>query len=176
MKLVKSLKTFAVLLACIGLLAGQMAQAASPLIRDIALQPGGVLRGQVLNEQAVAQREAKIAVVYQGKPLTVTETDGEGRFALAGLEPGIYELHLAEGGGAYRVWAPRTAPPAAQESVLLVANGQVVRGAWFGGGEAGKAAGGGHFGHFGWLANPWVLGGLVALAIALPLALDDDAS
>lgn len=163
MKLVRSLKKFTVLLACAGMLAGQTAQAASPIIRDIALQPGGILNGQVLNEQAVAQGQAKIAVVYQGKPLTVTETDKEGRFVLAGLEPGIYELHLAQGGGAYRVWAPRTAPPAAQESVLLVENGQVVRGMF-----------GHNGGHFGWLANPWVLGGLVALAIALPLAFDDD--
>ena len=163
MKLIRSLKTFAVLLACTGLLAGQTAQAAKPLIRDIALQPGGILNGQVMNEQAVAQGNAKVAVVYQGKPLTVTETDGEGRFALAGLEPGVYELHLAQGGGAYRVWAPRTAPPSAEKSVLMVQDSQVVRGANGGG-------------RFGWLANPWVLAGLVALAIALPLALDDDAS
>ena len=164
MKLIRSLKTFAVLLACTGLLVGQTAQAAKPLIRDIALQPGGVLNGQVLNEQAVAQSNSKVAVVYQGKPLTVLETDGEGRFVLAGLEPGVYELHLAQGGGAYRVWAPRTAPPAAEKSVLMVQDSQVVRGLHHGGG------------HFGWLANPWVLAGIVALAIALPLALDDDAS
>jgi hypothetical protein len=165
MKLAQSLKTFTVMLACAGLLAGQTVQAAKPLIRDVALQPGGVLNGQVLDEQAVAQSHAKIAVVYRGEPLTVTETDQDGRFLLTGLEPGIYELHLAQGGGAYRVWAPRTAPPAAEQSVLLVQDSRVVRGM--------------HNGHeaFGWLANPWVLAGIVALAIALPLALsDNDAS
>ncbi|MBC8351317.1 MAG: carboxypeptidase regulatory-like domain-containing protein [Planctomycetes bacterium] len=164
MKLVKSLKAFAVTLACIGLLAGQMAQAASPIIRDVALQPGGVLNGQVLNEQAVAQGQAKVAVVYKGKPLTVTETDKEGRFVLTGLEPGVYELHLAQGGGAYRAWAPRTAPPVAEQGVMLVQDSRVVRGLHQGGG------------HFGWLANPWVLAAIVALAIAIPLAVDDDAS
>ena len=158
MKLVQTLKTFTVMLACVGLLAGQTAQAASPLIRDVALQPGGVLHGQVVNEQAAAQRQTKIAVVHKGKPLTVTETDSEGRFVLTGLEPGIYELHLAEGGGAYRAWAPRTAPPAAEQGVLLVQDGRVVRGMHQGGG-------------FGWLANPWVLAGIVAAAIAIPLAL-----
>lgn len=171
MKLVRSLKTLGVLLACTGLLAGQAAQAARPIIRDIALQPGGVLNGQVLNEQAVAQGQAQIAVVYQGKPLTVTETDKEGRFLLAGLEPGVYELHLAQGGGAFRVWAPRTAPPAADQGILLVQDSRVVRGIFHGGGLHNGG------GHFGWLANPWVLAGIVALAIALPLALDgDDAS
>lgn len=167
MKLAQSLKTFTVMLACIGLLAGQTVQAAKPLIRDVALQPGGVLNGQVLDEQAVAQGHSKLAVVYQGKPLTVTETDQEGRFMLTGLEPGIYELHLAEGGGAYRVWAPRTAPPAAEQSVLLVQDSRVVRGMHHGNGHGG----------FGWLANPWVLAGIVALAIGLPLALsNNDAS
>ncbi|HUG68487.1 MAG TPA: carboxypeptidase-like regulatory domain-containing protein [Pirellulaceae bacterium] len=161
MKLVESLKTFTVMLACAGLLAGQTVQAASPVLRDVALQPGGVLNGQVLNEQAVAQGQAKVAVVHKGKPLTVTETDQEGRFVLTGLEPGIYELHLAEGGGAYRVWAPRTAPPAAEQGVLLVQDSRIVRGRHNGG-------------HFGWLANPWVLAGIVAAAIAIPLALSNN--
>ncbi|MDA1050458.1 MAG: carboxypeptidase-like regulatory domain-containing protein [Planctomycetota bacterium] len=175
MKLVRAFKTFTVMLACTALLAGQTAQAASPIIRDIALQPGGILNGQVLNEQAVAQGQAKVAVVHKGKPLTVTETDKDGRFVVTGLEPGVYELHLAQGGGAYRVWAPRTAPPAAEQGVLLVQDNRVVRGLGgdIGKGGAGPSKGGGHFG---WLANPWVLGALVAAAIAIPLALDDDAS
>lgn len=163
MKLVKSLNKLAVTLACAGMLVGQTVQAASPIIRDVALQPGGVLNGQVLNEQAVAQAHAKLAVVHKGKPLTVTETDAAGRFVLTGLEPGIYELHLAEGGGAYRVWAPQTAPPAAEEGALLIQDSRVVRGNHGGG-------------HFGWLANPWVLAAIVAAAIAIPLAIDDDAS
>lgn len=162
MKLGQSLKTFVVTLACAGFLAGQTVQAASPIIRDVALQPGGVLNGQVLNEQAVAQGQAKIAVVHKGKPLTVTETDSAGRFVLAGLEPGVYELHLAQGGGAYRVWAPRTAPPAAEQAVLLVQDSRVVLN------QGGR--------HFGWLANPWVLAGIVAAAIAIPLALSDSGS
>lgn len=166
MKLVRSLRKFSVTLACVGLLAGQMAQAASPVIRDVALQPGGILTGQVLNEQAVARAQSKIAVVHKGKPVTVTETDQAGRFVLTGLKPGVYELHLAEGGGAYRVWAPNTAPPAAEQGVLLVEDSRVVRGIHHHDGG----------GHFGWLKNPWVLAGIVALAIAIPLAVDDDAS
>jgi hypothetical protein len=176
MKLVRTLKKFMAMLACAGLLAGQTAQAASPIIRDVALQHGGVLSGQVLDEQAVAQGQAKITVVKKGETLTVTETDQQGRFALAGLEPGIYELRLEQGGGTYRVWAPRTAPPAAEQGVLLVQDGRVVRG--FGqpdDGKQGKHGGGG--GILSFLANPWVLAGGVAAAIAIPLALDhDDAS
>ncbi|MEO8496445.1 MAG: carboxypeptidase-like regulatory domain-containing protein, partial [Planctomycetota bacterium] len=128
MKLARSFKSFTVMLACAGLLAGQTVQAASPIVRDVALQPGGVLTGQVLDEQAVAQGRAKVAVVHKGEPLTVTETDEAGRFVLTGIEPGVYELHLAQGGGVYRVWAPRTAPPVAEQSVLLVQDSRVVRG------------------------------------------------
>lgn len=172
MKLVRTLKKFTVMLACAGLLAGQTVQAASPIVRDVALQPGGVLSGQVLNEQAVAQGQAKVTVVCKGKPLTLTETDNAGRFVLAGLEPGIYELRLEQGGAAYRVWAPQTAPPAAEQSVLLVQDSRVVRGLGHPGADLGKGAAG----HLSWLANPWVLAGGVAAAIAIPLALDDDAS
>jgi hypothetical protein len=141
-------------------LLGQTVQAAGPVIRDVALQPGGILKGQVLNEQAVAQGQTKIAIAHMGKPFTVTQTDKDGRFVLTDLKPGVYELHLAQGGGAYRVWAPRTAPPAAEEGVLLIQDSRVVRGA--------------NGGAFGFLANPWVLAGIVAAAIAIPLALDDD--
>lgn len=162
MKVAQTFKTAAVLASCLGMLVGQAAQAASPIIRDVALQPGGVLNGQVLNEQATAQANSKVAVVHKGKPVTVAETDKDGRFVLTGLQPGVYELHLAAGGGAYRVWAPRTAPPAAEQSVLLVQDNRVVRGLHQGAG------------HFGWLANPWVLAGIVAAAIAIPLAIDDD--
>ncbi len=171
MKLVQSLKTLTVMLACAACFWGLTVQAASPIMRDVALQPGGVLNGQVLNEQALARDQAKIAVVHNGKLLTVTETDNEGRFVLTGLAPGVYELHLAEGGGAYRVWAPRTTLPAAEQSVLLVQDSRVVRGMHHGAGHFG------HGGNFGWLANPWVLAGIVAAAIAIPLILsDNDAS
>ncbi len=163
MKLINTFKYSVVLLACLGMLSSQTLSAAGlapPTIRDVALHAGGQLKGQVVNEQAAAQANSQIAVVRDGKPLLVTQTDKNGRFVLAGLEPGLYELHLSSGGGAYRLWAPETAPPAASEGVLLVEESQVVRG--IGSGNC-----------FGWLSNPWVLAGIVAAAIAIPLALSD---
>jgi hypothetical protein len=44
----------------------------------------------------------------------------------------------------------------------VLPNTNVVRGQFGGGGM------------LGWLANPWVLAAVVAAAIAIPLALDDD--
>ncbi len=83
------------------------------------------------------------------------------------LSGGVCEFQTETNRDVYRLWAPRTAPPAAQQRVLLVSDSKVVLGQNCGGNA------------LGWLANPWVLGGLVAAAIAIPLAVansDDDAS
>ena len=44
------------------------------------------------------------------------------------MTAGVYELQTAGSSDVYRLWAPRTAPPAAQDGVLLVADEQVVLG------------------------------------------------
>jgi hypothetical protein len=65
----------------------------------------------------------------------------------------------------YRLWAEQTAPPAANDGVLVVHGDDAVRG------NSCNPCGGGLLGV---LANPWVLAAIVAAAIAIPLALDDD--
>ena len=87
-----------------------------------------------------------------------TRTDSEGKFALTGVQAGVYQLQSGNVSGTYRVWAPQTAPPSASQGILLVAGQDVVR----------------HQGILSHLANPYVLAAIVAAAIAIPLALDDD--
>lgn len=166
MKIAKTLKSFIVALSCVGLLSGQLVQAASP-IKDVSLQPGGRLVGQVVNEQATPQPATRLAVVQDGEAVALATTDNEGRFEVRGLKAGVYTLQTANTGVIYRAWAANTAPPAAADELLVVNDGTVVRGL---GGGPGAAKGGGHFG---WLANPWVLAGIVAAAIAIPLAVAD---
>jgi hypothetical protein len=101
-------------------------------------------------------------VIDQGRAVASTQTGVDGRFAIAGVKAGVYEVATSQGVTVCRLWAPRTAPPAAQSDALVVHGGSVVRGAQGGGGV------------IGFLSNPWVLGGIVAAAIAIPLALDDD--
>jgi hypothetical protein len=169
MKIMKTLKGAIVALSCVGVLSAQIARAGESLtmpIRDVALQAGGVLRGQIVDEQAMPQAQTRVAIVKQNEAVAVAETDQEGRFSVAGLKAGTYELVTAESGAAYRFWSPQAAPPAAQDAVLLVEDSTVTLG------QKGKGGS-----RFGWLTNPWLLAGLVAAAIAIPLALaDDDAS
>jgi hypothetical protein len=168
MKLAKLVRGTVVTMTCLGMLTAQLAQAAQPLVRDIALQTSGVLQGQVLDTQGTPQAGMQVALTQQGKPIAMTQTGEEGRFQMAGLKAGVYEIQTPMGASVCRLWAPQTAPPAAQDGLLVVAGDDVVRG----GGIAGMGGGGG--GALGFLANPWVLAGLVAAAIAIPLAIDDD--
>jgi hypothetical protein len=112
----------------------------------------------VLNAQGVPQAQVKVAVGKTNQQPTFVSTDETGRFNVAGLSAGTYQVQTSHGSSVYRVWAPHTAPPSAQPGVLVVNSDQVVRG----------------YGHnydgWRWLANPWVMGLIVASAIAIPLA------
>jgi hypothetical protein len=102
-----------------------------------------------------------VAVIRQGQEIARTQTNAEGRFAVQGLTGGVYQVATPVGAATYRAWSPRTAPPAATQAITIVPDETIVRG------QFGTGA-------LGWLANPWVLAGIVAAAIAIPLALDDD--
>ena len=89
------------------------------------------------------------------------------------MSGGVYDLRRQHSSGVYRLWAPRTAPPAAEKGVLLVTGDGVQLG------QKGYCDAKRSEQHFGFLANPWVLAGIVAAAIAIPLAVasnDDDNS
>ena len=158
----------AVALSCVGLLTAQFAQAAggatgqthlpgAAVIQDVALQAGGSLRGQISDVQGAPQAAIPVSLVKDGVRVAAVRTDRAGQFAIHGLTAGIYQVHAADSIALYRAWAPGTAPPAAQLGVLVVDGKQVVRGA----GVAG---------------HPWLLAFIVALAIAIPVALDSNDS
>jgi hypothetical protein len=166
MKLTATLKGLAVGLAVLGfclpepLLAAGQADAASVVV-DVQLQEGAqgnVLVGQVTDPQGSAKVNVPV-VLYAGQQrLAVGRTDGNGRFAFGRLHGGVYQL-ITEGGQAtYRVWTPGTAPPSAHDAALVIASDQTVRGQY-----------GGRLRN--WLANPWVIAGIVATAVAIPVAL-----
>lgn len=138
----------------------QVLTAQPPAIRDIALQAGGAMRGQVVDAQGnpCSQIAVRIGKNSDPAPSTVVQTDTEGRFAVSGLSGGLYRVETPAGVAMYRLWAPNTAPPAAATSALVVQGDPTMRG---------------NLGGLGWFG--WTLIGLgVAAAIAIPLALDDD--
>ena len=172
MNRVRFFRCAAAVFALAGIFGNQLALAASPAtprpsapasrvaVRDIALLDGGVLRGQVVDAAGTAQANTKVAIARQDAVVATATTNDDGRFEFAGLSGGVYQIISPQSSGAYRIWSARTAPPSAEREVLLVAGEDVVRGQ----GPQGGA--------LRWLGNPWVLGGIVATAIIVPLALD----
>lgn len=133
--------------------------------RDVALDADGTLRGQIVNQQGVAQAEMPVVLSQGGRAIAAARTDDAGKFELAQLRGGVYQLYTTGAVGSYRVWANRTAPPSAIGQVLLTHDEALAMGQHGGGRIRGL------------LTNPWVIGGVVATAIAVPVAIhnsDDD--
>lgn len=102
---------------------------AAPLaIRDIKLDHQGTLRGQVLSTEGAPLAKASVALSQLQKVVGETATDQEGRFELAGLRGGTYELRTQGTSTWVRLWSHDGAPPAAINAALLVADRPTVRG------------------------------------------------
>lgn len=129
-------------------------------ITDIALRDGGALVGQVLNTQGVAKANMRVSLQdLTSHELAATTTDQQGKFTIQGLKGGVYQIVTPQGRGTYRVWMPGTAPPTAQQGALIVTGEDTVRG-------EGERSGLKY-----WLTNPLVIAGIVATAIAIPVAI-----
>lgn len=154
--------------ACVGMTLPQVALAVQPgaAPADVALRPGGMLVGQVVDPQGVVQANKTISIQYGQDEVVRTTTDANGVFAAQGLRGGQYQINTESGQGFYRLWAENTAPPAATDSVVVVANqDSLVRGQWVPPGAS----------WLNWIrSHPYITAGVVAAAVAIPLALADD--
>ncbi len=160
-----AMATGGLLLPGVSRASGEEEVATAARVRDFALQPDGSLRGQVVDRAGREASHSTIAVLQGDAVITTSETDAHGRYALTGLSGGVFQVVTEEGVTVCRLWPAGAAPPSAQAEALLVHDNPVIRGRL------------GHGGLVQLLSNPWVLGGIVAAAIAVPLALDrDDAS
>ena len=137
---------------------------------DIVLSEGGVLVGQVVNEEGTGLPMAPLSLRTGGKEITRLHSDRSGKFQVSSLKGGIYQVVSTGHEGVYRFWAPKTAPPAAQQGLTVVSRGDVVRG------QYGPPAAGNIFSRFGQTIaeHPLITAGVIAAAIAVPLALEDD--
>jgi len=189
----KRYRSIVVVFSCVALTVSPSAMAAPPVViakrvmqapRDVALHEGGVLVGQMLDAQGVAVAGAPIAVQTAGKEIARFRTDLHGQFRVAGLRGGVHQVNTVDQQAVYRLWAPNSAPPAAQQGLMLVSSTDVKRGQCDCGTPAcgapvcGSSVGGGAGGGSGignWIANhPLITAGAIGAAIAVPLALDDD--
>lgn len=106
---------------------GVQSPSAAP-VRDVELGSGGTLSGQVVNQDGKPQANAHLSIVQDGRLVGKVQADAQGRFAATGLRGGTYQISTGQQQLTCRCWAPRTAPPAASKSVLLVSDGAVQRG------------------------------------------------
>jgi hypothetical protein len=169
-------KSIAASLACLPMILPPSALAAAPqptrvqrphthlnprqsVIVDVALRDRGQLSGRVVIADGTAVAGAPVSLAYRGQDIARTATDTQGRFALVGLRGGVYQFNTPGSTRSVRLWAPRTAPPAAQQVVTLVVQPQpVVRGQSIDAGGPGL------------ITKSLIVGGVVATAVAVPLA------
>jgi hypothetical protein len=172
MKIGKILATLTVYVAIMGLCLPQPLLAASPAgqeptIVDVALYDNHVLLGQVVDTAGLPKPHVPVTILTGEEPLAVGKTDDQGFFAFRGLQGGVYQITAARGCGAYRVWAPGTAPPVAQRGALVVAGQDLVRGNCCDD-PCSEAIG---WAGFCLCSKPLVVGALVATAVAIPVAI-----
>ena len=181
-----TIKLLVVALWCVVSTSAYAANAEDRLVQsaDIALQGDGLLIGQVVNSEGQALVGAPVLLTASGKEIARCQTDKTGTFRVAGLKGGTIEVASAGFDGTFRLWAPGTAPPAAQLGLLVVAEGDVVRGQHCGAsvGCGNRVRGCGMVkGHGGGLLammidHPLVTAGAVGAAIAIPIAVANNGS
>lgn len=126
-------------------------------VMDIALRDQGVLTGQVTTEDGKPLAGVPVALEVGGGVVANTTTDPHGAFSLASLRGGVYQVTIPGACQTCRLWAPWTAPPAASPVLRLVIRPQLARGQ-----SPSRSRG--------FLVQPLIVGGLVATAVAVPLA------
>lgn len=106
----------------------RMKSAPAVVATDVSLSAGGVLVGQVVDSQGAPQAQQQVRVLHQGQLVASAMTNEAGRFTVRDLRGGVHQIETVNGGSICRLWAPQTAPPAAQQAAVVVTGKDVVRG------------------------------------------------
>jgi|GEM_PF-630073 len=156
-------------------------------VRDVELDQQGQLVGQLVDAQG--QPIAGAAVTLRNQTIQLqTASNPQGQFQFSGLTGGTYLLETGlsetgqrkavQGGQICRLWKNGTAPPKANQKMLVVQqNGQVALGQNCSSPVCGSPVSNGAARAKRLLTHPLVIGGLIAAAIAIPVAIhnsDDD--
>jgi hypothetical protein len=141
------------------------------LVTDVALDETGALNGQAVNMQGQPLAGATV-VLDDGRTQTTATADAQGRFRFPELRGGAYRVQTGQQMKMCRAWKAGTAPPAANRGLMIVDGDQAVLGQY-----CATPVGGGASRLREIMYNPLVIGGVIAAAIAIPVALhnsDDD--
>ena len=173
MKGMDLVKGVLVSLAVVGFCLPQTASAAGATVdrvavaTDVELGAGGVLVGQVVDPQGIPLVKVPVSLQGRGQEIARARSDANGYFAVRGLRGGVHQLSTTGGQATLRLWKPGSAPPLAQKGALLVVDRETVRGQC----AEPECGPSGCKGLKYWLANPWVVTGIVATAVAVPVAI-----
>ncbi|ASV72641.1 hypothetical protein THTE_0039 [Thermogutta terrifontis] len=139
----------------------QQATGNRPRIPDIRLVGRNTLQGTVVSPQGAPLANVLLTLYRPDSPkaLTHARSDRQGRFQIVGITPGIYHLRVEPDSLAtVRVWDATTAPPSARDQLLVVVGTQTIRGQR-------------QVDELLTIDDKLVVGGMVAAAIAIPIAI-----
>ena len=98
------------------------------VVTDVALQDGGVLKGQLVDSSGAPHTNMQVVLAKNGKLVETAKSNQNGQFVVTNMKAGVYQINTPQSSGVFRVWAPRTAPPNSKAGVLMISGGDVVRG------------------------------------------------
>lgn len=130
------------------------------LALDIALGEQGSLTGEVRDAQGQLAVNTDVVLWQGNQMLQRTRTNKRGQFRFANLRGGLYRIATPDITLECRAWTAKHAPPSARESLLVVANMYSARGQQ----PINEV----------FCFNPFLMGTIVAAAIAIPIAVHDD--
>ncbi len=145
-----------VLRAATGDTGGRKPSANRTVTVDVSLSADGMLPGQAVNSEGKPVPLTPVSIRQDDREIATTRTDRNGHFTLSGLQGGTYQLVVGQASVTYRLWRAKMAPPSATQAVLIVVDGRQVLAQQL---------------SWGWLRNPWIVAGLVAAAVAIPVAI-----
>jgi hypothetical protein len=158
MKKGRFVRGLVVALATLGMCFPEVVLAATPqlpAVVDVALADGGVLHGQVVDLQGTGVTGVPVSVKDKDRSVAAATTTADGRFSVQGLKGGVYQVAAGQGQGQgiFRLWTAKAAPPSAKNNAIVYT----------------QLGTGGGFKML--LTNPIFIAGVVATAIAVPVAL-----
>ena len=105
-----------------------MPRPAPMLVSDVELGPQGQWSGLVVDSQGIGVARLPVRLRSSRGPGITAVTDTEGRFTFAAVPSGTGWLEFDRRPRICRFWKNGTAPPKATRQLLLVSQGNVVRG------------------------------------------------
>ncbi len=127
------------------------------VLNDVTLGFGGVLVGKITDAEGAPVAKAPVTLQHDTHVVATGFTDDQGVFTFKEVRGGVHQVASAQQVGTYRLWAPGTAPPSAKPYARLAASRRPARSPM----QRTRK----------FFSNPWILAGIIATAIAVPVAI-----